>query len=596
MSMPGGALMGAPIMAAPIMGAVAGAGASYAIALDHLATGDITYLLEINAFPLDLAGTRRLAGIGAGPIMGSPLPVWSSTLNYAPAERRLFYSDTGYFSQPTDTRRCQLWRGRLSSLTIERTVALSPESYNDGRVSLSATLSAGDGGLDDVVASNAIDGRDIAVLVGPRSVTASRDSDFSPLFGGSAVTWQSDGSADGNSSVSIQAEDRTYRLDEPLQLAQYDGTGGIGGTTEIKGQSRPTAFGRRRNITPVLIDQGNNIYQVHDRRIQAVDAVTDRGEEYVNDGDLASYAALVAWTPVVGHYVTCLAIGCFRIGSTPAGAITCDVKGDADTALGGYVDTIPGIVRRILLQRAAWTAAEVEFGSFDRLEYDLPGEAGYYLAPEGATTDANWSAAPRTKMRDVIAYLLKGVAAYPYVGRDSRYRVDRLREPDAAAVVATLTSGDILSLREMPLPDAIYPPTWRRRVGYAKSETVQTTDLAATMSDDRRAFVQKPWRIATADDNTVRIRFLRSKDPDPIESNLENEADAQDLADYLMSLWSVPRQLLEVVVRPAPGHLIEYGDTVRLFWPRLGLGAGRIVRAFPVREDLDRSVTLVCWS
>ena len=81
----------------------------------------------------------------------------------------------------------------------------------------------------------------------------------------------------------------------------------------------------------------------------------------------------------------------------------------------------------------------------------------------------------------------------------------------------------------------------------------------------------------------------------PVECPLQAEADAAALAAFLLGLHAADRLLLEVVV-PAVGQAIEMGETVLIAWPRLGLGAGRAFRAFPVDEDCAAgTVTLVCW-
>jgi len=63
-------------------------------------------------------------------------------------------------------------------------------------------------------------------------------------------------------------------------------------------------------------------------------------------GDSPSIAALAAVSPRAGTYLTCLAAGIFMMSGSVSSGITCDVRG---CALGGaYVDTVPGIIRRIV--------------------------------------------------------------------------------------------------------------------------------------------------------------------------------------------------------------------------------------------------------
>lgn len=83
------------------------------------------------------------------------------------------------------------------------------------------------------------------------------------------------------------------------------------------------------NIEPLLISDASLVYHVHDRPIEAVEAVRDRGEPLAFAGNFADYDALAGAGLSGGQYATCLAQGLLRIHSLNDGShITCDIRGD----------------------------------------------------------------------------------------------------------------------------------------------------------------------------------------------------------------------------------------------------------------------------
>lgn len=536
--------------------------------------GDLTYLLNVDAYPSGLPNVD-FAGWAVGPWGTTPWASRGPTVAFTYATTTLRYSDTGYISQGTDNPATTTWAGRLTDLVVSRQISLSPEARADGEQVGDAALLNGDGGLDTQVEQTAIDGRDISIMVGPASMDPLNQyplTAFKTIFRGTAQQWNNNG------DVEIRFGDYSYRLDVPLQGNKYGGTGTYDGTADITGVLKPLAFGYNENVEPILIDPANLIYQFHDGKAYACSAVYDRGAALTPGSDTSN---LYSGSTTAGQFRTDLSRGLFQLGSSPTGRVTCDVQGDYTGAV--YASTIPAIITRALETKLSWGAADIDYSGFTSLASAVSGEGGIYIRED-------------IQVREFVDRLLSGIGAFRFGRRDKLLRVARLAEPVATDAIMTLGIGDILECRELALPDAIYPPTWRRRVGYQKNNTLQTgEDIAGTVTDARRQYLAQEWRVATWQDANVRTRFVRSKDPEMIQSHLRNLADAQDVADYLGALHGVHRQLLEVVVRPI-GHLIEMGDSVRIIYPRFGLSSGKLVRAFPVREDyLHRSVTLHCW-
>lgn len=136
----------------------------------------------------------------------------------------------------------------------------------------------------------------------------------------------------GEATLDIPIRDASYEIEVPVQGSVYSGTGGIGGTAEMTGRPVPRARGGTlddpiRNVTPVLIDPGNRVYQFTDGR-GLLAALYERGAQvFTYAGDFPDYAALVAASVPSASYALCGAQGLFRLGAMPAGQITADVTG-----------------------------------------------------------------------------------------------------------------------------------------------------------------------------------------------------------------------------------------------------------------------------
>src|SRR5262249_42363588 len=116
------------------------------------------------------------------------------------------------------------------------------------------------------------------------------------------------------------------------------GSGGLDGTAALAGTLKPLAIGATvpasgtggiQNVSPVLVDPVNLIYQISDG-FADVAALYEGG--YTGGitvaGDVAN---LYTGSTPAGQYRTCKTLGCFQLGSTPTRAITCDVYGAQGT-------------------------------------------------------------------------------------------------------------------------------------------------------------------------------------------------------------------------------------------------------------------------
>src|SRR5690606_9652010 len=80
-----------------------------------------------------------------------------------------------------------------------------------------------------------------------------------------------------------------------------------------------------------------------------------------------------------GQFKTQLSGGYIKLGSTPSGRITADIQGEN---AGGYVQTAPDIIRRIVKTRLgaySLSDADLDNGAFNALDANMPWPCGIYI-------------------------------------------------------------------------------------------------------------------------------------------------------------------------------------------------------------------------
>lgn len=525
------------------------------------ASGSGQYLIDITAYR---GGETRSGGLWTlteGPVAAVPGGVAVSAQTVA-----LRYADRHWMGAPDDASQPNVYyEGRATvPLLMDREMPLLPET--ERRVHLqfgTIELANGDGELDSVVQAMAVDGRDVTVRLG---AYMGAYAEFAIVAAAVGTTWEAD-----DLTVRIGLRDRSYVLDRPLQTNLYAGSGGAEGGADLEGKPKPLLFGKCRNVTLIALDSANLIYHWHDGQSQAVDAVYDRGATLTPSGtDVANYAALAAQSVSAGEYATCLAESMVKLGSSPDGLVTGDLRGDADP---DYADTLDVIALRVLRDRAGLSVSYLNTATFAAAGV-AGGVVGFYIAPDEVVTTA-----------DVLDQLMASVGGWWGAARDGRIRAGRLSAPENRTPNLYLNEYDILSLD----PEDAPVPRWRQRVGYQRNWTVQLTDIASAVTDARRQFLAAPQRVVSSSSGAVKLRHLNALDPDPLQTLYDSDSDAQALADYLLALHSPDRRIFRVAVKRL-GYRVDLNSFVHVTWPRLGLSSGKKFAVIGIREEADLTV------
>jgi len=366
---------------------------------------------------------------------------------------------------------------------------------------------------------------------------------------------------DAFTTVRLRFYDRLADLDRPLQTARYGGTtvaGGQGadGTADLKDTLKPRIYGTKLNVAPVDVNPFDLIRQVSDRPCTSITAY-DGGLPLASAGDFADVAALIAAPLQPGQYATALSLGLFRLGGTPASAVTADV-----TAAGAA--GAAEIARQMLLD-AGLGETEIDGASFDALQAKNGAACGIALSGEESVLGA-------------VTRVLRSVGGWIVPDGAGVFSVGRLELPTGAPIAAFQEwqcRGRIERLA--PSDGNRGVPAYRVVVRYGQLGRVQgDNEVAGAVAAERRAALALEWRQVAAENAAVKDRFLQAQEM-TFDTCLVSAGDAQAEAQRLLAIYSARRDVWRIGVDMAG---LDY---------RTDSGSGE---PFAMQIGLGRTVTL----
>lgn len=412
------------------------------------------------------------------------------------------------------------------------------------------------------------------------------------IFSGVGGPWQIT-----DDRLSITLRDASYWLDRPLPRAAYAGSGGYEGTAALAGTLKPLVIGgvnapshppvvaytaAVKNVTPVLIDPVNLIYQVSTNSCQIVtlyEGGLTGGIVFTSD-----VADLYTGSTASGHYRTAQGIGCFQLGSAPVHQITCDVIDLALAMDGSTYVPVPQMIYYILVTLCGVPSSLV--ASADGVQISLIGpqtisglslgNVGLFLGPNDAPTGAA-----------VLSRILANLGGFLVPCADAKLRLYFPAALDGTEVVAAsfddhnVASGGIVPVS---LPAAVDPPPYRVRVGYDTNYTVQTSDLNATIDQTRKQFIAQPVLIGQANSSFLAAGLARANDLPVLgqagcllssDGPLAGQVSAIANAARIVGLWGVRRRTYDLTVPFQLAAGLDFGSVVLLTFGFDDLGSGK---------------------
>jgi len=436
------------------------------------------------------------------------------------SEVTLYFSTNGYTSGPADAPANQYYEPLLENPGV-----FTFQMYSNGK--LSGPASTGYGaiilinniGQLDYLIDYGLDGREIiAAEITPNGLA--------PFLIGTME--QPLPSLD---QVSIRIRDRKAELDVPFQPTKYLGNNtlpaGLEGVEDIKGKPKPRLYGVRYNVTPVLVNTSRLIYQMSDIALNDIPNVYDRGVALSKGTDYTDQTDMETNAPAAGTYRAWLAGGCFRLGSSPAGQVTADGVQGAAAANRTKAQIIKQIVQ---IPIAASDCIEQGFIDLDKAN---AAEVGIYISTE-------------TTYAAVLDELCSPDAWYGFENM-GKFCIRRLELPGTTAIT-TIDDSKILGMERLATNDTGRGvPVWQVNLNYAKNDTVQTSDLAAGVTDARRQWLNQQYRTVTAPDATVKTAHLLASELN-VNTPMVDAAAAKTEAERLQVLFGTRRDYLKVTV------------------------------------------------
>lgn len=312
----------------------------------------------------------------------------------------------------------------------------------------------------------------------------------------------------GLKEVVLTISDVLETMDAQMQLGTFAGTnggmgaaGGLeGGEGDIKGQIKPRLYGRCRNIEPYLINSFHLIYACNYDRdgnrmpVYGFWNVFGKGVDYLYEGDVATAELLITATVSEGYYKTCVAEGCFRLGTVPGGAVTCDVF-----EMSGEDCSAARVIGRLLED---YPVPSMDLTSLERLHTDFKCPIGIYITSERTVLEVL-----REILESLDCYLVPDAEG---VARFGRVQLS-LDQPKFK-----LTREHIRDLDRVPTSDSSSGiPAYSVKILHTKNwKTLDKGSLALSVDPLLQEFLATEYRIAEHTDTALLTTNPGSK---PIE-------------------------------------------------------------------------------
>ena len=362
------------------------------------------------------------------------------------------------------------------------------------------------------------------------------------------------------------------------------------------GQSVPNVFGKVYNYSPVVVDEGRHIYQVHAGEVSAISGIFEGGlDDITLDTAYTDPSLFLAATTDPKKY-DLLRWSCgsyIRLGSSPSLPITVDVSGDSGE---GSAHTVSDIVEELITTRgpSPLAGAEIDTASFTALETGNDSEVGIVIENDMTLAEA-------------INGLLGSIGAIGWFDRQTGdFTVQRFEGVGATAAAISLTEKDIEESLDSVRALDVELPVWEVTCKFKKNWTVlDSASLATAIRGTwRYGFSLTEWRKTTSTHPSNQTDHPRARSM-VVETLLQSHAAASTEANRLYTLFAGQAQSLEVVIKnrattidrlSVVGLNVRDLDTSGDWQDRLGTTFSTKFVVLGIDDDADSGTTkLTLW-
>lgn len=505
----------------------------------------------------------------------------------------LYYSSApALVTGPTDTPPSTTFQPRIVQPGNYATQAFQGGlTFGRSQMGYGEIILSNDDGALDALLDYGFDGR-TAVLrcLDEVDAPAAYPSGWKTIFTGTIEQPEATWPGYNNSQIVLRLRDGGASLHQKIDLAVYLGDNvlpdGLEGTaSDLKGKTKPLLLGKCYNMPLQCVNTSKLIYAVSPPSGGAIDlvwdfdAITDfdaavfynevvsgpvttaLGTEYrrggcsatglelydagvalTYGGTYATVADLLATAPAAGQYKVMPAYGYIRLGSSPAGEITCTA-----TDNNGHDANTPGsIIRAILRDYMRWGHTKYNITELATLDSGSP-QIGELIQQE-------------TYIDDLLDTICNGIGACYYFDSYGVFRIFRVADP--STLPANLMLGREIAEINMQSAAGIPPKTIR--IKWQKNWSVQTSGLAGAVTADRRAWLANEHREAISNSPTIAAKHLLS---DELEFTGSYYEDPQAECDRRLALYATRRALYDLTINldTFPNfHAVELGQVAEI--------------------------------
>lgn len=442
------------------------------------------------------------------------------TLVEVSTETPRYLSTVAYTTLPTDTP-ANLGYTPIVASGVSFTERLSLDgkaSLSYGDIEIHNEDGSFDTWLDDVWVNRAI-----TIAVG--DITWPRGQ-FVTLFSGVVASFESRSPG----RLNIVLRDKMERLNTPVTEAE------LGGTSENKDRIIPITLGEAHNVSPLLVDAANHIYQVNNGPCERIIEVRDNGVPVTKTDNLSA--------------------GKFTLVASPAGTITASVQGVTP-----YVNTVAGCVKTLVKSYGTpserFTDSDIDLTNFSSFDTANPQPVGVYLSD-------------RSNVLSVAQQLSESVGGTLAMSREGKLRLIKLVFPVASHSVEIGESDyEAGSFQLKSRPEVLAGV----RLNFCKNWTVQTTLDTGIPSEHKDLFAQE-WLTTVVRDSGTATAYRLYAEPEEVPIMLLKRSDAEAEAQRRLNLWKTQRNVYSF---RGFAHLLrlELGQQVLLKSKRFGLSEGK---------------------
>lgn len=489
----------------------------------------------------------------------------------------LRFSSEDYVTKTTDTPANTYYESRVKTpAEITRNLFSNGTTYGASRVGYGyVELINVDGGLDYMLDYD-YGGRSLVIRTGEEDADYST---FTTILSGTMEQVEFT-----FNTVTVLARDKLAILDLPLQKTEFTGANvlpdGLEGTTDLQGQKKPLCYGKVFNVQPPLVNTSRLIYQVNSEAINDVTAVYDRGSALTKGSAYSSQTDMETNAPSAGQYrVLSTATGSyFRLGSSAVGTLTADVVQGASAA----ERTAAQVIENIAIKGGV-LLSDINLSDIAALDAKNSAEVGIWIYGEDTAITC-------------IDSVAQSIGAWYGYDVNGVFRMGRFEEATGTPDIE-IDDDSIVSIEAIRPTDTDRGiPAYKVIMSYAKNYTVQTSDLAAGVTTERRNVLRYEYLTAIAQDDSIKTQHLFAPELDRRTLLVDSTAVATEAA-RILSLYKVKRQMYQVsIALDVSEHLPEINDVAKLTLNRFGLDSGGLFRIIGISSSYAKNrATLTLW-